>query len=117
VTYDAWDVVVARFPFSDLAAVKVRPALVLSQRGFCEVHDHAVLAMITTARSSSWPSDVAIGDLARAGLPAPSVVRMKLFTLDLRLVVRRIGALADNERHAVTASLEQAVAAAAFLPG
>ena len=51
----------------------------------------SVLAMITSAAHSRWPLDVPLTDLAAAGLPAPSVVRMKLFTLDDRLVERRRG--------------------------
>ena len=52
-----------------------------------------------------WPLDVPIGDLASAGLPAPSIVRFKLFTLDQRLVrrtLRRLGTLGaeDREWHA-----------------
>jgi len=33
------------------------------------------VAMITSADNAPWSCDVAIADLARAGLPAPSVVR------------------------------------------
>jgi len=40
---------------------------------------------------------VKIGDLESAGLPAASVVRMKLFTLDAQLVLRKAGFLADGD--------------------
>ncbi|WP_202961180.1 hypothetical protein [Candidatus Symbiobacter mobilis] len=40
-----------------------------------------VLAMITSAKNAPWPLDIHIKNLAVAGLPAPSVVRCKLFTL------------------------------------
>ena len=40
------------------------------------------LAMITAAKHSTWPLDVAIRDLESAGLPNDSVIRMKLFTLE-----------------------------------
>jgi hypothetical protein len=55
----------------------------MSQRGpLGAVVGHSVLAMITSAMHSSWSLEVPVGDLAAPGLPAPSVVRMKLFTLD-----------------------------------
>jgi mRNA interferase MazF len=87
VTYEAFDVVRVPFPFTDRDAVKLRPALILSSAGpFNGPAGHSVLAMITSAKHSAWPLDVAIGDLAVAGLPSPSLVRMKLFTLDHALI-------------------------------
>ncbi len=56
--------------------------------------------MITTATHSPWPDDVAIRDLEAAGLPAESVVRWKLFTLDASLVLRTAGALSSQDRTA-----------------
>lgn len=39
--------------------------------------------MITSAANRGWEGDVEIGDLAQAGLPAPSVVRSaKIATID-----------------------------------
>ena len=61
--------------------------------------------MITTAARSHWPTDVPITDLASAGLRQPSVVRLKLFTLENALIARRIGALAAPERRKVEKAL------------
>jgi mRNA interferase MazF len=63
--------------------------------------------MITTLGSAPWPLDAPIGDLAAAGLPAASVVRMKLFTLDHRLVLRKAGQLAAKDRRAVEKALRE----------
>jgi mRNA interferase MazF len=52
-----------------------------------------------------WPLHAPVSDLEAAGLPAPSVVRMKLFTLDDSLVVRGVGRLADGDAGAVEAAL------------
>ena len=61
--------------------------------------------MITSASHSPWPLDCVIGDLAAAGLPAASKVRMKLFTLDNRLLRGSIGRLAEPDQRAVKAAL------------
>ncbi|VFN06589.1 MAG: mRNA interferase MazF [Candidatus Kentron sp. G] len=107
-TFDAFDVAVVPFPFTDRATTKRRPALVLSDRdAFDKRVDQLVLAMITSARNSDWPLDVKIGNLNLAGLPSASVVRMKLFTLDARLVLRKAGILADGGRRAVAAALDR----------
>ncbi|MSP48571.1 MAG: type II toxin-antitoxin system PemK/MazF family toxin [Alphaproteobacteria bacterium] len=97
-SFDLFDTIVAPFPFADFAKSKPRPALVLSARAFNAANGHTVLAMITTARSTAWPSDLAIDDLAAAGLPVASVVRPKLFTLPNELLARRIGALARSDQ-------------------
>ena len=97
-TYSPGDVVVVPFPFSDRDATKRRPALVCSAAAFNDSSHHLVLAMITTASHKKWPGDVAIRDLTATGLPVPSIVRWKLFTLDASLVVRRAGALSARDR-------------------
>nr|VFJ67655.1 MAG: mRNA interferase MazF [Candidatus Kentron sp. DK]VFJ69919.1 MAG: mRNA interferase MazF [Candidatus Kentron sp. DK] len=106
--FEAFDIVVVPFPFTDRATTKRRPALVLSDRdAFNEQTDQLVLAMITSAKNSDWPLDARIENLNSAGLPSASVVRMKLFTLDTRLVIRKTGTLADSDRRAVVAALKR----------
>ena len=101
-TCDRFDIVVVPFPFTDRKRARRRPALVLSSWDrFGRPAGHSVMAMITSARNAPWPFDVRIGDLECAGLPAPSVVRMKLFTLDHRLVLRKAGTLVATDRRAV----------------
>lgn len=105
-TYERFDVVRVPFPFADIHAARNRPALVLSdERVFNTPSGHSVMAMITSADTPTWPLDCPIGDLQAAGLPAPSKVRFKLFSLDHRLVRNRLGHLAETDRAAVAAAL------------
>ena len=107
-SFDAFDVVVVPFPFTDKTTTKRRPALVLSDSGVFNTHiGHSVLAMITSAKHSDWPLDMNIEALDSAGLPAASIVRMKLFTLDDRLIIRKAGVLAGNDRNAVSRNLNK----------
>ncbi len=94
-------VVVVPFPFVDRPIAKRRPALVLSTKDFNAENSHSVLAMITTAAGSTWPSDIEITDGSSAGLAHRSVVRWKLFTLPNQLIVRAIGMLGSKDRGAV----------------
>ena len=104
-TFRPFNVLVVPFPFTDSAAVKRRPALVLSAEGFNDRAGHLVLAMITSRENRGWPLDVEIRDLPAAGLAHPSVVRMKLFTLHERLVLRKAGRLAATDVVAVRKAL------------
>ena len=93
-----FDVVVVPFPFTDRTSSKRRPALVLSSGTFNASARNSVLAMITSAEQSSWPGDVTITQVESAGLHSDCVVRLKLFTLDHRLIIRKIGTLAGADQ-------------------
>lgn len=103
-----FSVVTVPFPFTDRTKAKRRPALVLSSASaFNNVIGHSVMAMITSAKNSAWPLDVEIQDLKQAGLPSSSVVRMKLFTIDHRLVISVLGRLSARDSLAVKASTQK----------
>lgn len=104
-SFRAFDVVTVPFPFTDRTATKNLPALVLSdEAAFNAPAGHSVLAMITSAGSPPWPQDCPLADLQAAGLPAPSKVRFKPFTLDHRLVRGQLGHLAPADQNAVRAA-------------
>lgn len=104
-TYERWDIVVVPFPFTDTAQARRRPALILSGPDSLGTVGYATMAMITSAGNPPWPLDVPLRDLDSAGLTAASVVRMKLFTLDLRFVRRKIGTIGAADRTAIASSV------------
>ena len=104
--FDRYAVVRVPFPFTDRDSSKNRPAVVLSDPlAFNTPAGHSVMAMITSQANARWPLDCLLGDLAAAGLPAPSMVRFKLFTLDHRLVRGEIGKLSPTDVALVRAGL------------
>ena len=105
-TFDRFAVVRVPFPFSDRNATKNRPAVVLSDAdAFNTPSGHSVMAMVTSESNPPWPLDCVVTDLAAAGLPAPSRVRFKLFTLDHRLVKGELGKLSPGDAEVVEAGL------------
>lgn len=100
-TFERFDIVVVPFPFTDRNIRLRRPAVILSGKGFGAATGQSLLAMITRARRSAWPCDLAIGDLVSAGLSDPSVIRLKLFTLVDALIARRLGKLARADADAL----------------
>lgn len=112
-TYKPFEVVVVPFPFTDRQTHKRRPALILSdEMQFNKPTGHAVLAMITSQKNPEWPLDTPITGNRQAGLTAPSKVRMKLFTLDHRLVIKKIGTLTNKDKQAVRKAIERLLALA-----
>ena len=106
-TFEKFSVVVVPFPFTDQNASKRRPALLLSSTLFNNAVQHSVLATITSPKNSNWLLDVAISDLKNTGLTSESIVRMKLFTLDNRLIIRQAGSLAEADRQGVSKAFNQ----------
>jgi mRNA interferase MazF len=95
---DRYDVAVVPFPFDDLPVRKRRPVVVRSGRKFNETNGHTVVAMITTAKETNWPSDVEIRDLKAAGLTLPCVARLRFQTMPNGLILRLLGSFGGLDR-------------------
>ncbi|HKU94133.1 MAG TPA: type II toxin-antitoxin system PemK/MazF family toxin [Vineibacter sp.] len=107
--YDRFDVVAVPFPLGAATPTGRRPALVLTTRMLNMAQGHTVFAMITSAETAGWATDIPIGDLEAAGLPAPSVVRLKLFTVDNAMPLGRLGTLVKKDAKAVRRALREAM--------
>jgi mRNA interferase MazF len=104
--FDSFDIVVVPFPYADRLAEKRRPALVISNRRITPF-GLIWVAMITSADNAPWSCDVAIPDLTRSGLPAPSVVRTaKIACIEPARIERRAGRLDKATAKAVTQKLK-----------
>ena len=103
---EPWDVVVVPFPFTERPTTKHRPALVLSHKAFNEA-GYTLLAMVTTQAHTPWPGDTTIQDLPITGLRVPCIVRLKAFTIDNRLITKKIGHLSSGDRARVADHLRR----------
>ena len=98
-TFTAGQVVIVHFPFSDLTASKLRPAVVLAEAG----RGDWILCQIT---SKSYGDEKAISldaaDFAQGSLRLASFVRPgKLFTAHSSLVAGQVGELRPRKFSAV----------------
>jgi len=110
VTFKRWELISVPFPYIEGYEAKRRPALVVSTDVFHAAHDACFAAMVTTARNMQdvRKDDIAIAEWAKAGLPAPCVVRMaRLTTFEAAAAIRGIGALAPVDRNAVGALIKR----------
>lgn len=107
---DFGTVAIVPFPFVEQAVTKYRPSVVLSKQAFNDANGQTVLAMITTAKETSWATDIAIEDLEPAGLREPCYVRWKIFTLPNELIVRAAGRLSTRDWRATRSALKKAIA-------
>jgi mRNA interferase MazF len=105
--YNKFDVIKVPFPFTDKEAIKRRPALVISASEYQINYNHCILAMITSAKQTSWQDDIIITNLLVAGLPAPSKIRLKIFSLDCDLIIGKLGYLIDEDKDSVFTKLKK----------
>ena len=96
------DVALVRFPFTDLAAAKKRPALVLARTTRSPRNRLATVAMITSQiEALKLDGDVLLADWKSAGLLHPSLLRLaKVATVDEQLIDQTIGRLSTNDLEA-----------------
>jgi mRNA interferase MazF len=93
------DVVLVRFPFTDLAAKK-RPALVLTRTERSRRNRLTTLAMITSQiEALELEGDVTLKGWQEAGLLHPSLLRLaKVATVDEDLIDKIIGRLTSADQ-------------------
>jgi mRNA interferase MazF len=84
------DVVLLPIPFTDLTSRKVRPAIVIGHNGA----DLFLVPLSSVLSNTDFP----IKEWRAAGLNVPSGVKAQLSTVEQRLVVKIVGALAASDR-------------------
>jgi mRNA interferase MazF len=106
--YSRGDVVLVPFPFTDLSAVKRRPALIISNDEYNRATGDVVIAQITSKLNSPpRPGDHRLKDWLGAGLPLPSLVRTRVATLHASLLVRSLGSMPGDEMRVIDERLAE----------
>ncbi|MEL6437975.1 MAG: type II toxin-antitoxin system PemK/MazF family toxin [Cyanobacteria bacterium J06621_8] len=94
------DIVLVRFPFSNLSQTKLRPALVLA---VSRIIDEITLCFISSQNLQNLTYDefaitTSDNEFTLTGLKTNSKVRVtKIITLEQKLIIRKIGSL--GKRH------------------
>ena len=100
------DVVLVRFPFTDLSATRLRPALIVGRPA-----EDVILAFITSHKPAapphaSCPLTPADAEFGATGLKVASSVRLdKLATLHHSLIRRRLGRIGTDTEARVARAL------------
>jgi len=93
------DVALVRFPFTEVATEKKRPALILARTVRSPRNRLATVAMITSqVEALKLAGDVILTEWKAAGLLHPSLLRLaKIATIDEDLVDKQIGRLSKGD--------------------
>ncbi|MBI2347617.1 MAG: type II toxin-antitoxin system PemK/MazF family toxin [Deltaproteobacteria bacterium] len=92
-TYRQRDILLTRFPFSDLVGSKVRPVLVLSNDGYNRRFSDVLICAITSSpRTHEYAASLTAKDLDQGILKVESKVRADTITsIEQEIVLKKIG--------------------------
>lgn len=100
--YSANDIVLVRYPFSDLRVSKVRPAIIVS----APHRSHDVFIVPLTSRTASLlHGEFVLENWKESGLNVASAVKRGIYTIHQTLIHKKVGCLAQNDQTTLIASL------------
>jgi mRNA interferase MazF len=102
-SYSKNEVLLVRYPFSDLSATKIRPAVVIS--GPHRFQD--VIIVPLTSKTSPLSDGEFIIDWRSAGLHVPTAAKRGIYTVHPSLIVKRLGRLSDADAQQLDQSLKE----------
>ena len=100
-SYSKNDIILVRYPFSDLSAAKVRPAVVVSAP---HVSQDNFIVPLTSKTVSLLAGEFVLADWMAGGLNVPTAVKRGLYTHQT-LIVKTVGRLTQGDAHQLQRSL------------
>ncbi len=96
--YNSWDIVLIKFPFTDLSNYKLRPALVISNKSYNK-HDNLMLIWIYGNKwLNQYSSKISQEDLKHWKLKKDSYFRLhNIFSLHKSLIVSKVAELENKK--------------------
>lgn len=107
-TYKFGDIILVPFPFTDQTTVKKRPAVVVSSEEYNNGRpDLIIMAVTSRLHQVDRLGEKLVTDWQGAGLLKPSVFKPILATIESSLVLKQLGRLQDEDRHALKSILKE----------
>ncbi|HPO61948.1 MAG TPA: type II toxin-antitoxin system PemK/MazF family toxin [Candidatus Kapabacteria bacterium] len=97
-----YDLVLVKYPFSDLTVFKVRPAIVVNP--YYPSND-IIIVPLTSHSNKLLPGEFILSEWKESGLNVQSTVKRGIYTIDEKLVILKIGTLATNDVYKLENSL------------
>jgi mRNA interferase MazF len=102
-SYSKHDIILVRYPFSDLSSSKVRPAVVVSTS---HPSQDIIITPLTSKTGSLMEGEFVLSELAGAGLNVATAVKRGIYTVHESLVIKVIGQLMDVDAKQLEQSLQ-----------
>lgn len=101
-SYSKNEIVLVRYPFSNLSGSKVRPAAVVNAP---HASQDVIIVPLTSRVTSLLAGEFALAEWSKAGLNVASAVKPGIYTIHQSLVVKSIGRLSANDANGLEMSL------------
>ncbi len=102
-SYSKDDVILVRYPFSDLSNSKVRPAVVVSAS---HPSQDIMITPLTSKTSPLLEGEFVLSEWAGAGLNVATAIKRGIYTVHESLVIKVIGQLMDIDAKQLEQSLQ-----------
>ncbi len=96
------DVVLVRYPFSDLTNLKIRPAVVVNSP---HTSKDLFIVALTSKIHSLMAGEFVLVEWQNAGLNVPTALKRGVFTIHEKLVFKTVGTLAAADAESLDKSL------------
>jgi mRNA interferase MazF len=100
--YSKNSVILVRYPFSDLSAIKVRPAVIVNSDSSSQDY---LIVPLTSRTDSLFPGEFLLTDWEVAQLNVPTAVKRGIYTVEQSLIIKLIGKLSTEDIQTLEASL------------
>ena len=101
-SYARNDIILVRYPFSDLSSSKVRPAVIVNTQ---HISQDLIITPLTSKTASLLDGEFVLSDWETAGLNVTTAVKRGFYTVHESLVVKVIGKLGDADAAELDRSL------------
>jgi mRNA interferase MazF len=101
-SYSKHEVILVQYPFSDLSAVKVRPAVIVNESHSSQ---DILIVPLTSRITALLPGEFVLTEWQAAKLNVPSAAKRGIYTVHQSLVIKRVGQLTSED----TTVLEQSL--------
>ena len=102
-SYSQHDIILVRYPFSDLSNSKVRPAVVVSPS---HPSQDIIITPLTSKTDLLMEGEFVLSEWAGAGLNVATAVKRGIYTVHENLVIKVIGQLVDIDAKQLEQSLQ-----------
>ncbi len=101
-SYSKNEVVLVRYPFSDLSNSKIRPAVVINSP---HVSQDVIIVALTSKTVSLLAGEFTLTEWKSAGLNIETAVKRGIFTINRKLIIKSVGKLSATDSGTLDRSL------------
>ncbi|WP_324281811.1 type II toxin-antitoxin system PemK/MazF family toxin [Cyanobacterium aponinum UTEX 3222] len=103
-SYSKYEIILVRYPFSDLSSSKVRPAIIINSPHPSQ--DYFIVPL-SSRTQNLLSGEFVLKDWQNVGLNVVSSVKRGIFTIQESLIIKKIGSLTHDDIKTLEESLKE----------